>query len=146
MAENMTNAPVASTIVFIHQVPDQPSLSKVRLLGCVIDYDETNGTVLAEHKPLTIAHPLTIRALVDVKLVLESTKPSCLTRGTWVNVIGYVQEHFKPARSHAKNSRRNAVVEIPRVQAVLMWDAGAVRLDKYEQTLIEHLARSANGE
>lgn len=146
MAENATNAPVASSLVFIHQLSKQPLLSKVRFLGCIVEYDETEGVALIEHKPATIAISSDTKVQLDVRLILEATKPSCLNKGAWVNVIGYVQELPKVARSSRTTSRKITTIEPPRVQAILMWDAGAIRVDKYEQTLIEHLGRATDEE
>ena len=61
-------------------------------------------------------------ASTDIELCLPSIPFSNTDIGTWVNVIGYVAGHG-PDRGEV------------RVQATLMWDAGAVRLNEYESVV-----------
>lgn len=78
-----------------------------------------------------------------MNLILESLNARLLDNGRWVNVIGYLQSS---AQVRAKGKRRSVGAsehgkgqdeydEMPVVQTVLMWDAGAVRATEYEKTL-----------
>jgi hypothetical protein len=73
---------------------------------------------------------------VDLQLVLESIKAPDLQRGSWLNVIGYVrkseQRYKKPGNPSADDIKR---VPIPTVQAIIVWDAGAIRVGDYEAAL-----------
>ena len=74
--------------------------------------------------------------LVDIDLVLESTEPSTLVTGTWVNVIGYTRS----TRLHVRKSKaqlRQPEGESSSLQAVLIWTAGALKITDYEITLEE---------
>lgn len=76
--------------------------------------------------------------MVDVNLVLETVQSELLHNGSWVNVLGYVQGGPQ-MQTKAKTKRS----EIPpsnigreaMVQAVLIWDAGAIRANEYEKTM-----------
>jgi len=144
MAQNSSNAPVASNLVFLYQLNDQPPNTKVRFLCCVVDYNEQNGCLTVEHRyPRVVTGPACISAVVDLGLVLETTRCSLLQTGSWVNVVGYVQSVATVKRriSSAKANRQsNVETSLPKVQAVLIWDAGAVQLDKYEETIKQYLA------
>jgi Telomere capping, CST complex subunit len=76
--------------------------------------------------------------VVDVNLVIETVESGLLDNGSWVNVIGYVQggpqlqNKAKTKRSGipSRNTGHKALV-----QAVLIWDAGAIKANEYEKTL-----------
>jgi len=76
--------------------------------------------------------------MVDVNLILETVKSELLENGRWVNVIGYVQS---TAQAHSRVKRRTPEADGHKdqrevmVQAVLMWDAGAIRANEYEKTM-----------
>lgn len=84
---------------------------------------------------------------LDVRLLLESLKATDTCIGEWLNVVGYVTDR-KSSSSVNKGSRleikqkgqkgiaANDVVTV-RVQAVILWSAGAVRLGDYERILNE---------
>ena len=101
----------------------------------VLDYDITKGQLLVEH-----AYPhdalQTPTALVDVNHILEMLNSKLTKRGSWVNVIGYVQgageTGGKRMRSGLDASSKS---NTPVVQSVLVWDAGAIRPHEYEQTM-----------
>lgn len=142
MAENTSNAPKASTLIFLHQLHEQQVTAKVRFLCCVLDYDAKTGCLLVEHKynqDETASHRTS--AVIDINLVLESTKPICLQKGSWINVLGYV-EHIPRVKSHKlqSNTKSTDTAKLCRVQAVLVWEAGAVRVDKYEEVVKQHLS------
>ncbi|KAJ9611400.1 hypothetical protein H2200_004584 [Cladophialophora chaetospira] len=135
MADGVSNGPMASKWVFIHQVPSLASGTKVRLLGCIVDYDIAKGQILLEH-----AYPKdapTVPSLwVDVSLVVENTKSTTLSHGTWLNVVGYVRGNRRQTGRKSGSHLQKGPQAAP-LQAVLIWDAGAVRVGEYEYTLEE---------
>lgn len=66
-------------------------------------------------------------ALVDVTLVLENLTEEHTRVGEWLNVIGYVSAPGPP-------SRRPDDHAVP-VQALLVWSAGLLDLQRYERSL-----------
>lgn len=135
MADNKSNAPVASRWIFLSQLKDQELTSKVRFLGCVLDYNESTGRILVEHDLCTgLEKCRPSRAAVEMKLVLETANASCFQKGAWVNVIGYVQ-----SKGALNVETSSSSADIPSIQAILVWNAGAVQLDKYEDIIRGHL-------
>ena len=67
-----------------------------------------------------------ICAQVDISLVADSLTGSDTQEGAWVNVIGVV--------SRAGRIRRGIMVQ---VQAMMVWSAGALNIQRYEQALEE---------
>jgi len=146
MTENTSNAPVASNLIFLHQIKDQQTNTKVRFLCCTTDYDEQTGCLTVEHRysPKGTSQMGT-NAIVDVNLILETIKRPLLQAGSWINIIGYV--HSVPMKQQVSSSRSRSHGDkgftLPKVKAILLWDAGAVQLDKYENTIEHHLAMTA---
>ncbi|KAJ9654329.1 hypothetical protein H2198_006627 [Neophaeococcomyces mojaviensis] len=142
MANAGSNAPVASKHIFLHQLSDQQANAKVRFLCCIVDYDDEKGCLTVEHKyPRNVSGAYVTTATIDVNLVLETAK-SNLKEGVWLNVIGYVQDAGNKGRRQSNLGRRSSVMNtlLPHVQAVLVWDAGALHVDQYERILKKHLA------
>ncbi|KIY02494.1 uncharacterized protein Z520_00959 [Fonsecaea multimorphosa CBS 102226] len=133
MTEGAPSAPAPSKLVFIHEVASLPPASKVRLLGCIVQYDAMKGHILLEHAYPRNASP-TPRIWVDINLVLENVKPAVLDPGTWVNVIGYIRAST-PQTGKESVKRLQNVLDTVFVQAVLIWDAIAVRIEDYEDIL-----------
>ena len=94
-------------------------------------------------------------ALVDVNVILEGLKREETLVGAWINVVGYVVEVLKEGKSgqgqrqgqaktglmtekEDKGEEASRVVRV-RVQAVMLWNAGGVRIGEYERTLEEKL-------
>ncbi|RMD41095.1 hypothetical protein DV735_g4040, partial [Chaetothyriales sp. CBS 134920] len=121
----------ASQLVFLHELHRLKAGTKVRFVCCTLDYDITTGLLLVEHAYPTTA-PRTPRAHVDVRLVIETTKSELFERGAWINVIGYVEE--LPRQRGRPGSTAAATNRDPRVQAILLWDAGALTVSDYEAT------------
>ena len=86
-------------------------------------------------------------AAVEISLVLESEtfRGEDLDIGSWVNVIGYVScvqsdemhainsqflDEDRDRKVKGASSRRRTLVN---VQATMLWSAGSLRLDLYEQ-------------
>lgn len=78
----------------------------------------------------------TPRVSVDVNLILETVDTSVLRTGAWVNMIGYTRV-MGPKSRKGKAKLRQSRNEIPFMQAILIWSAGAVRIEDYEITLEE---------
>lgn len=72
-------------------------------------------------------------ALVDVNLLLSTLTVTDTQRGEWVNVMGYIDEKILSL----KQKKGELDVVGIKVQAVLLWSAGSVKLGEYEQILAE---------
>ena len=60
-----------------------------------------------------------------------------MAAGTWINVIGYTLALPRLTRTRNMSSARDGGQQAALLQAVLIWDAGAVRAGEYENTLSE---------
>ena len=92
-------------------------------------------------------------ALVDVNLILECLKGEDTHVGAWVNVVGYVGDVLKEEKRGVRRGQeklglskleqdrvRNGPRAVRvRVQAIMLWNAGGVKLGEYEKTLEERL-------
>jgi hypothetical protein len=84
----------------------------------VDEYAVQAATLRIKHKyPTSASH---VVANVDIVHVLERVKRHELDVGTWLNVIGYVEQR-----------KEKGVF----VQAVTIWDAGDVDLEVYEKAV-----------
>ena len=59
---------------------------------------------------------------VDISQILDTVHHQNLQTGAWLNVIGYITPSTSKSRS--------------KVQAILVWSAGAINLQQYETALI----------
>ncbi|EFX01158.1 hypothetical protein CMQ_6100 [Grosmannia clavigera kw1407] len=73
------------------------------------------------------------RALVDVRLLLETLTANQVQVGEWVNVIGYVNR-IVPAQS-TKFPTREAKCKDVHVQALILWSTGPLDIQDYERCL-----------
>jgi hypothetical protein len=100
--------------------------------------------LLVEHVyPKTCS--LTPRAHVDVNLVLETTDRTLVESGAWVNVMGFVKQvstvSFLTGDLVVPDKERRAIQcvapgnPLPFVQAVVLWSAGTLHVEEYENTL-----------
>lgn len=91
---------------------------------------------------LTLQHGFpkgsSIKALVDVRLLLERLTAEQTSVGEWVNVIGYICP--APSAPMKKSSSRRTEASAVHIQALMLWSAGPLGISKYE-TLC--LARTA---
>lgn len=69
-----------------------------------------------------------VRARVNVDLVLERLTAEQMTVGAWVNVMGYVTG----VHTKARGSRSSTSVD---VQALLLWSTGPLDVQAYERQL-----------
>jgi len=127
----MQNGPLPSRLVFLADLPMLPPAQKIRLLGCVTAYSTRTAILTLEHN-----HPAGngIKALVDLKLLLNTLKSNETQVGEWVNVIGYTVSSMesKILMKHSAESIHSVCV-----QALVLWSAGPLKLNDYEKSLDE---------
>ena len=63
-------------------------------------------------------------AKVNVNNLLDVLNVETTQVGAWINVIGYVQQTHE--------SRSTSIPQASVVDAVLIWSAGAIKVDEYE--------------
>ncbi|KAM0700794.1 hypothetical protein Q7P35_012515 [Cladosporium inversicolor] len=123
----MDNSPDASRLVLLSQLPDAPAGIKVRFLGCVDTYDSELAILrLRDRFPATSA--TSGAANVNVNNVLDVLNVETTQVGAWVNVIGYVRQDTE---LQSKSKPRASTVD-----AVLIWSAGAIKLEDYEAAVL----------
>ena len=150
----MNNGPLPTRLVFLSDLPTQPHGTKVRFLGCVTRYSLSTGVLELQHAHHPPPTKTPTVALVDVNVVLEGLKREDMQVGAWINVVGYVEEVLKEGGKRGQGQgQENMVVatkkgerveEGPRmvrvrVQAIMLWNAGGVKIGGYERTLEERL-------
>lgn len=137
----MSNGPLPTRLVFLSTLPTVHLGSKVRFLGCVTKYTLSTGILTLQHA----YHPhfaTNVIALVDVSLLLENMKREDLEVGAWVNVLGYCEGvvekrlHMKDQKGRDDDAGRVQV----KVKAVMLWNAGGVKIGEYERVLAERVA------
>ena len=139
----MSNGPLPTTITFLTHLPTHPQGTKVRFLGCVTKYDLSTGVLELQHAyPTTF--DTTVVALVDVNLLLENLKREDIVVGAWLNIVGYIEEIMnkrEKVRVFDGNMGQGRIprVNLVKVQAIMLWSAGSVKIGEYERALIERL-------
>jgi hypothetical protein len=101
----------------------------------VVNYEVRSAYLHVEHRFVPDATPSLSNA-VEITQVLETIKSTDLQAGSWLNVIGYVRS--SPAsKNKRKRAEEPAPILLPQVvvQAILIWNAGAVSISEYERTL-----------
>lgn len=103
----------------------------------ILDFDEKTGYLLVEHRYPRQRTSEVHQAYVGVDNVLETTKKDTFVLGTWINVIGYVLERDRDIDTAAEPDRRPHTTprHLPRVQAIMVWNAGAVHIEEYEKVI-----------
>ena len=138
----MDNGPLPTRLVFLSDLATTPPGTKTRFLGCVTEYNPKTGFLTLQHAYPPPPSPCST-ALVDVNLLLESLKNKETRLGEWVNVVGYIELQLERSESIGSKGRgydRDVRMEKQhgtptRVQAVMIWSAGGVKLAEYERTL-----------
>ena len=97
----------------------------------VEDYDTSTATLILFHN--APSSPPQIRAKVNVDLLVSSLKQEDTTVGEWLNVIGYVNDH-QNFNTENQVARSVELVEV-KIQAIMIWSAGSVKLADYERAL-----------
>ncbi|KAI4272566.1 MAG: hypothetical protein LQ337_005217 [Flavoplaca oasis] len=133
----MSNGPLPTRLILLSDLPSCAHGEKVRFLGCVTRYNASTGTLYLEH-----AYPAStcVTAAVDVSLLLETLKCTDTQVGEWVNVMGYVQaaEEEKGRKRQGvrhEGEKEKSQQEVRKLQAVMLWSAGGVRVWEYEKAL-----------
>jgi len=143
----MNHGPLPSRLAFISDLPSLPQGTKVRFLGCVTSYTLSTGTLTLQHAYPPPPHPCAV-VKVDANLLLENMKSTDTKIGEWVNVIGYIEWGASKAQGAKNLEEGNGIrkrkpraedvvqqgVEV-KVQAVMLWSAGAIKLGEYEKHL-----------
>jgi hypothetical protein len=144
----MNNSPEASQLVLLSRLPDAASGTKVRFLGWFVYvstlsisfpfpdhhtqsvdiYDSMSAILHLKDRFASTAVPSTSgSASVNVAYVLDALNLELTQVGAWVNVIGYVRN---AADGHSDSGKASCLVD-----AVVIWSAGAIKLDEYEATV-----------
>ena len=102
----------------------------------VTSYSTASATLCLEHQ---CPRGSKDRALVDVNLLLETLKTENTQVGEWVNVIGYITSSPGGHDASPANHKRTGGVH---VQALVLWSAGPLGIDRYEASLEGREARN----
>jgi hypothetical protein len=138
----MDSTPEASRLVLLSQLPDAPAGVKVRFLGWFVGSHLSNRRLLnadyglsvdSYHSELAILRlrdrfPATSAtsgaANVNVNNLLDVLNVETTQVGAWVNIIGYIRQDIE---LQSTSKPRASTVD-----AVLIWSAGAIKLEDYE--------------
>lgn len=147
------NGPIPTRLVFIHELPSLPLHTKVRFLGWYVNkpivdthqltwesvtrYDVVRGRLEIEHhyppllgrKKKRDTSSVSRKVSVDIYHVLKTITRDQLQVGSWLNVFGYIRPEMQ-GKEDADNSQLY-------VEAVMISDAGAIRIAEYEQSLTD---------
>ena len=72
------------------------------------------------------------KVFVNVTAILDTLKKEDIQTGAWINVVGYIAP---PSLLLAKSGNYN--IEIPTIQALMIWTADSINLGEYEKVLVE---------
>ncbi|KAI4094805.1 MAG: hypothetical protein LQ344_002051 [Seirophora lacunosa] len=129
----MSTGPLPTRLVLLADLPSLCPGEKVRFLGCVTGYSALTGALTLQHAyPCTPAKPCPT-AIVDVNLLLSTLKGTDTQVGAWVNVMGYVQ-HLT-GEGGVKGQEKRSGRRSAKVQAMMLWSAGGVKLGEYEKAV-----------
>jgi hypothetical protein len=126
-------ASVPAKVTFLSDLSAHNPGDKVRFLGWYViskhpqkdiqahvfsldGYDTTTGVLTARHDYRSNNHV----AKVTIEHVREQLPSTTATIGSWINIVGYVQQ---------------STVSETTVQAVMLWTAGPMKLVDYERAL-----------
>ncbi|KAF2163733.1 hypothetical protein M409DRAFT_25918 [Zasmidium cellare ATCC 36951] len=129
--------PVPTRLVQFDQVQQQEQGTKIRFLGCVQAYQGESATLL-----LSGTHVISKTAKqvhVNVEEILPSVNHELLQVGAWLNIVGYVRKPDSPTDAplskSGKQRRRSTRLKPTVVDALMMWTAGAIKLDDYSSAV-----------
>lgn len=143
----MSSAPPPTTLTLLSQIPSHAPGSKLRFLGCVSSYDSRSGILELQHA--FSESSTTIRALVDINVILGTICRDNLEIGAWVNVLAYVKldqaendtkrlsserDRGKQSASGVTGQRGRPTISV-KLQAVMLWTAGAIKIADYERAV-----------
>lgn len=143
----MSRGPNPSRLHLLSSLPSLPIGAKVRFLGWYVErcfgiavavitdqnvsvtsYALETGTLFLVHRYPKSSQ---VKAAVDINLLLETITSENLRTGELVNVIGYITAK-DTLKSRDRSHEQFAQVS---VQALLLWSAGPLDLQRYEQAL-----------
>ncbi len=122
---------------FARQVTPFHSLTRHRsctdIFHSVTSYSTNAAILTLEHN-----HPVgnTLKALVDVNLLVDTMKSNETRVGEWLNVMGYTKPESISTRS--KDNQPGVTI-----QAIALWSAGPLNLKGYERSLDQQSADDA---
>ncbi|KAK4149149.1 CST complex subunit Ten1 [Chaetomidium leptoderma] len=125
----MSYGPRPSRLCLLSNLPEKQVGDKVRFLGCVASYSLALGVLSLEHR--LPEETLSVTALVDVNLILQSLGSDQTRIGEWVNVIGYITDIAPPADGKGSNHGSPTV----HTQAALLWSTGPLDIRRYETSV-----------
>lgn len=132
MQEDVIHGPIASNIALLSDIYSNASLfcgKKVRLLGCISDYDPASSRALIFHSAYAIE--------VDISLLLSNLR---FDVGDWVFVIGMIEQvSINVSWKKFSRSKRMRMIEGYILRAILFWNAGNIDVDKYERVVRKRL-------
>ncbi|KAG9238143.1 CST complex subunit Ten1 [Amylocarpus encephaloides] len=126
------NGPLPSKLTLLSDLPMFSTGDKIRFLGCVEQYSSKSATLTLEHN---YPQGQSVKAHVDVQLLLSSLKPHETQIGEWVNVIGYVTKNSEGGGSNKDDIQIH-------VQALILWSTGSFDLHGYERSLVSRILHS----
>jgi len=128
-------AAVPSSLVFLTDLPNLTVQKKVRFLGCVNRYDQQSGCLFLTHRYPGSAPHVVVR--VNIDLVLETIQNIDLQYGAWINVMGSICNRpvSDPGTTFADDILVSPAPQEAYVKAVLIWNAGPLNVEDYEQSL-----------
>lgn len=113
-------------------------VSQLNLGHSVISYSTTLAQLVLKHNFPKTAE---VTAVVDVRLILEKLDAEKTAVGQWVNIIGYIAA--SPASLASESRKLERDFSSVHVQALMLWSAGPLNIDRYELCLVE--LGAANG-
>ncbi|KAJ5908948.1 hypothetical protein N7495_001630 [Penicillium taxi] len=134
------NGPRPSTFAFLCDLPYLPADSKIRVLGCVRQYNVIEGQLILEHNyPRKRPEPSIVA--VEIHAVIEDITAEELSVGSWLNVLGYVRDSITSTASFSSSQQTVNSISArvpPRpvyLEAVMVFPAGAIQLGEYERII-----------
>ncbi|KAF3008159.1 hypothetical protein E8E14_003905 [Neopestalotiopsis sp. 37M] len=125
----MSKGPLPSKRCLLADLPTHEVGDKVRFLGCVDSYAIQTGVLSLSHK---FPSSRSVKASVDVKLLLENLRSGQTDVGQWVHVLGYITSVTKKAQDREISQTSGANVG---VQALLLWSAQDLDIAAYTDSM-----------
>ncbi|EEP77134.1 predicted protein [Uncinocarpus reesii 1704] len=138
--------PLPTQLVFLSEIPNLSSGTKIRFLGCVSKYAVAKGVLTLESPPTADQHRsygLARPAIdVNINLLLGSLSHSEVDIGSWINIVGYVRQlvpapnttrQYQLSRAGSKDKAPQSVY----VEALMIIPAGGIRIGEYERVVSE---------
>lgn len=85
-----------------------------------------------------------VKAVVDMRLLLEKLNAEKTAIGHWVNVIGYVAVSRTSQGGKPRKLRTGSLTVY--VQALMLWSAGPLDIDRYQTCLVDMVKPTASEE